>query len=811
MAWYLGDESEVQVGVSLRPPRVAVPAMARAGSPTPARRGGHWWREPRPAWTAAVVVVALVIAAALVVTSSVPRHRREAIPRYVQGVGFAAGGQHDVFRPVLRQPVQSGDVLVAWVAEFNAPGHVWVSDPIDGNWQRSVSEQFLSGTGDVALYFVRVRHDLPHGLTLTVRSDAATYLQGDIAVYRGLRSYKVFAAATVRRGIGQVVSAGSVAGLSRGQLVYAGVLTGGAPYGVARGGRGALFVARAINRTGSAFEEDRIAGKSSATAPLAMLGTATDWYAVEATFWPAGAQSSSAQPRAPVFDQGGNLSLGHPASTASLTLGESVRRGDLLVGWFAQYGAAGEVTVSDNVNGPWTRASGALSFGGGGDIALYYVADSRPSLSGVQVTVRAAGPSYLQATVGDYSGVATVEPLLWAGAAEGNGLAARDVAPATPPPSSLLYEALLTGHPPGSVRGGPGFKLRTVSASGDAWAADETIRGKRVGSRPASLMASFGLSTDWYAVQAAFAPLPARGTPPPAAPADVSAAGDPSGGAVVSWSAQPGLVYRIWRDGRPVALLPRGQHRYIDRSGSLADTYGYQVQALDGAGRASPLSAEATTRMTPEPPRAVQWEALSPGSRLQQLTIQLRRPVAAGDLLVGWFGQYDAPGAVMVSDNVNGAWQQDGAQPFVNGRGDIAFDYVIASKAAPQGLTITISASAPAYLQEVVADFRGARLSGPAVQPLLGSGDTAEVLLGPSGPVPAGAVVIGATITGQEPGSVRPGLSQGAPLSLVASNPSGSASLVTLASAPSGVQYLQEQLGRAATWYSVVAEFVPRR
>ena len=50
-----------------------------------------------------------------------------------------------------------------------------------------------------------------------------------------------------------------------------------------------------------------------------------------------------------------------PSTTVTLT--HPVAQGDLLVGWFSQYNAPGEIQVSDNVNGTWTRvAAGALTF-----------------------------------------------------------------------------------------------------------------------------------------------------------------------------------------------------------------------------------------------------------------------------------------------------------------------------------------------------------------------------------------------------------------------------------------------------------------
>ena len=50
-------------------------------------------------------------------------------------------------------------------------------------------------------------------------------------------------------------------------------------------------------------------------------------------------------------------------------------------------------------------------------------------------------------------------------------------------------------------------------------------------------------------------------------------------------------------------------------------------------------------------------------------TITLSAPVHAGDLLVGWFGEYNSSGQVKVSDSVNGAWTRSTASTtFGSGR-----------------------------------------------------------------------------------------------------------------------------------------------
>ena len=81
--------------------------------------------------------------------------------------------------------------------------------------------------------------------------------------------------------------------------------------------------------------------------------------------------------------------------------------GDLLVGWFAQWGSAGDVQVSDNVNGTWTRAPDTEQFGSSGDIALYYLAGSKAAAGGITITVSATAGADFQGAVAEYSGVAT--------------------------------------------------------------------------------------------------------------------------------------------------------------------------------------------------------------------------------------------------------------------------------------------------------------------------------------------------------------------------------------------------------------------
>src|SRR4029077_4255256 len=58
------------------------------------------------------------------------------------------------------------------------------------------------------------------------------------------------------------------------------------------------------------------------------------------------------------FVQSAGKSSGSRHTSVTFTLSRPVAAGDLLTGLFAQFDAAGQVAVSDNVNGAWTRAAG---------------------------------------------------------------------------------------------------------------------------------------------------------------------------------------------------------------------------------------------------------------------------------------------------------------------------------------------------------------------------------------------------------------------------------------------------------------------
>src|SRR2546428_11758788 len=141
---------------------------------------------------------------------------------------------------------------------------------------------------------------------------------------------------------------------------------------------------------------------------------------------------------------------------------------------------------------------------------------------------------------------------------------------------------------------------------------------------------------------------------------------------------------------------------------SALSTAAIVAMATIGVLLLSPAAAQSAA------PTFVQGTAFST-ARFSTITVTLSRPVAQGDLLVGWFSQYNAPEEIQVADNVNGTWTRaPGALAFGDDTGDIALYYRENSQAAPAGLTITLSVSPPAtaYWQGALADYSGVALAG---------------------------------------------------------------------------------------------------
>src|SRR5213083_2996907 len=494
--------------------------------------------------------------------------------------------------------------------------------------------------------------------------------------------------------------------------------------------------------------------------------------AVMATLGALLARPPLAQATTPTFIQGVAFSTPQIPST-TVTLTRPVAQGDLLVGWFSQYNAPGEVRVSDNVNGTWTRAAaGAQSFDDDtGDIALYYRENSRAAPGGITITVSASASAFLQGTVADYSGVALAGSLDQVAAAHGNeGRVVDTGATAAVGAGELVFAALITDAAPGSITPGSsqGIPLtpRAQTSSGSAY--EEDITASAAG--PQHGTATFGNAVEWYAVCAAFHPYPTTPPVPPSTPTGLGTTSVASTRVALSWSPSTGSVagYTVYRDGSAIGTTGPDSTTFLDPNVTRATTYAYAVDAFDLANDHSSRSAALSVTTPALSPEFVQGAAASPADRLASYTYTLSKPVLAGDLLIGWFGQYNAPGQVQVSDNINGPWTQSVSLPIngpwarsasttFSGTGDIALFYREGSAAAPFGLTITVAASAPAYLQGAVADYRHVAPVGALDQAVVSQGVGTYATVGPTAPVPAGELVVAAVITGGQPGSAMAG------------------------------------------------------
>src|SRR5437870_217571 len=515
------------------------------------------------------------------------------------------------------------------------------------------------------------------------------------------------------------------------------------------------------------------------------------------------------QSATPTFVQGAAFSA---ASPVTVTLTSPVAQGDLLVGWFAQYHAPGETQVSDNVNGAWTRALQSLTFlDDTGDIALYYRENSQAAPNGVTITVSVPSSAFLQGSVADYSGVAlagSLDQIVAARVPDGTAVDTGETAAVGA--GELVFAALVASPAPSSVTPGSsqGIPYTPRAQTERVAAYEEDITSSAAGGQHGT--ATLSSATDWYAVCAVFHPLPA--TPPerPSTPTGLEATSVASTRVALSWSPSTGSVagYAVYRNGAPVGTARPDTTTFMDADVAPSTTYEYSVDAFDLANDHSAQSAPLTVTTPAASPEFVQGVAASSANRISSDTLTLTEPVSAGDLLVGWFSQFNAPGEVQVSDDVNGPWTRSVSTTF-SGTGDIALFYRERSLAAPSGLAITVSASAPAYLQEAVADYRHVATAGALDQAVVSEGDGTHASVGPTASVPAGELVVAAVITGGQPGYAIPGSSQRVPYVVDVQNGSASSDIEDVLSSPDGPQAGSLTLGTATNWYMVLATFRP--
>ena len=298
-------------------------------------------------------------------------------------------------------------------------------------------------------------------------------------------------------------------------------------------------------------------------------------------------------------------------------------------------------------------------------------------------------------------------------------------------------------------------------------------------------------------------------TKPPTVPTGLAATSVTANAVSLKWNQSTDNVgvtgYTVYRNGTAVGSTggPTATS-FTDATAAPSTTYNYTVDAFDGSGNHSAQSA-AVSVTTPAPAgiQAGQSGVISTAARVTSTTITLSGPVHAGDLLVGWFGQFDSSGQVQVSDNVNGAWTRSASTTFSSGNGDIALYYLPDSKAAPSGLTITITAASPTFLQGVVNEYSGVATAGSLDQVSVGRGTGTTADSGPTGSVSAGELLFSGLMTGASPG----GVTVNGGLVVRAQTASFSVDDADRTVATAGPQDVTWTLQTSADWYEVAAVF----
>lgn len=533
------------------------------------------------------------------------------------------------------------------------------------------------------------------------------------------------------------------------------------------------------------------------------------------------AQSSAVQattpaPGATTAVQGGSVSTASQVTSTTISLSAPVHAGDLLVGWFGEYGSPGQVQVSDSVNGAWTRTTASTTFGGGGDIALYYFQNTAPAPNGLTITISVSSATYLESAVGEYSGVATAGALDQVAVAKGNSATVDSGPTGSVGAGELVVGGILTGGSPGTVTAGSSqsqnFTMLTQTSGQSANLED--ILSSAAGAQDAR--ATFSTATDWYAVAATFHTFGAGNTSPPTVPSGLADPSDTASSVGLSWNASTDSTgtlagYTVYRNGTSIGTANASTTTFTDSTVQPSTTYSYTVDAFDTAGNHSAQSSalQVTTPAAP-PPSAqfVESGVAGTGTTVTSTTITFSAPVAAGDLLVGWFGQYNSTGQVSVSDNINGAWtRSSAATTFGSASGDIALFYVQNSLAAPSGLTITISSPSATYLQGSAAAYSGVATTGALDQTAVAKGNSTTVDSGPTAAVGAGELVVGGIMTGGSPGSITAGSSQGKAFTIRSQTGSGSIDIEDILASAAGAQDATATFTSATDWYAVAAVF----
>jgi fibronectin type 3 domain-containing protein len=302
---------------------------------------------------------------------------------------------------------------------------------------------------------------------------------------------------------------------------------------------------------------------------------------------------------------------------------------------------------------------------------------------------------------------------------------------------------------------------------------------------------------------------------PPTTPGTFAAAGTSPTAVAVSWSASTDNVavtgYGVYRDSTLLITLGASALSYTDTV-AAGSTHSYTVDAFDAAGNHSgrPTPISVTTSTAVSVPKFIQGAVTTTGSRVTSATLAFG-PVAQGDLLVGWFGQYDSAGQVNVSDNVHGAWTRSASTTWRGGTtpGDIALYYLANAGAAPSGITITITSSGATYLQAAASEYSGISAVNPLDQVVVAKGSGTTAASGLTAAVGPGELVYAGMSATNNAGTLTPGTSQGVTFVKRLQSSGGTQSEEDIVAGAAGQQQAMFSFGTSVPWFIVCAVFKP--
>jgi chitodextrinase len=302
---------------------------------------------------------------------------------------------------------------------------------------------------------------------------------------------------------------------------------------------------------------------------------------------------------------------------------------------------------------------------------------------------------------------------------------------------------------------------------------------------------------------------------PPSVPTGLTATSAKTPPSVtLSWNASTDNVgvtgYTVYRNGAALATVSGSTLTYTDTTVVIGGSYSYTVDAFDAAGNHSAQSAPVAANVPSGAAKFVQSRVVTTGSRVTSTTITLG-PVTAGDLLIGWFAQYDSAGQVSVSDNVNGAWKRSVSTTWHGGTapGDIALYYLPNSGAATSGLTITITSTGATYLQGTASEYSGVATVNPLDQAMVGAGNGITADSGLTAAVAAGELVYGGMTATNNAGTLTPGSSQGVTFVGRGQSSSGTEGAEDILVGAAGQQHAVYSFPTSGPWFIVCAVLRP--